>query len=91
MSETTMSKILDEVEAAADAVIAERDRLERANAALVRDRAELVNGLSEIKWIKDCGVDGRDETGKMRNWPETERDAMYEIAARLLTKHRSQP
>lgn len=42
-TETPMSKMLDEVEAAADAVIAERDRLERANAALVAENEAMAD------------------------------------------------
>jgi hypothetical protein len=45
---------------------------------------EMVDALKHIMWIKDCGVDGTDETGKFRNFPETERNAMYEIAKNSL-------
>ena len=40
--------------------------------------------LSHILWIKDCGVDARDEHGVFRNYPETERDAMYDLAKSAL-------
>lgn len=49
-----------------------------------REIERLQKALSHIKWIKDCGIDGRDETGVYRNWPETERDTMYEIAEKAL-------
>jgi len=46
--------------------------------------AELEKALWHILWIKDCGIDGTDETGTFRNWPETERDTMYDIAKAAL-------
>jgi hypothetical protein len=42
--------------------------------------AALEKALDHILWVKDCGIDGTDETGTFRNWPETERDQMYDIA-----------
>lgn len=44
----------------------------------------LEGALKHIMWIKDGGVDGTDEHGVFRNFPETERDAMYEIARTTL-------
>jgi len=43
-------------------------------------RDQLADALRHVLWIKDCGVDGRDENGVFRNFPESERDAMYNIA-----------
>ena len=42
------------------------------------------DALRHILWIKECGIDGRDEHGVFRNWPESERDAMYRIAKEAL-------
>jgi len=47
-------------------------------------RDQLADALRHILWIKECGVDGRDEHGVFRNFPETERDAMYSIAKEAL-------
>jgi hypothetical protein len=58
--------------------------LEKAFAAHLTCIVGLERALSHILWIKDCGVDGTDETGTFRNWPEMERDAMYDIAKSAL-------
>lgn len=42
------------------------------------------DALKHILWVKDCGIDGTDEHGVFRNWPEQERDAMYKIAKEAL-------
>lgn len=42
--------------------------------------------LEHILWIRDCGIDGPDESGVTRNWPTEERDRMYHIAKLALTK-----
>lgn len=60
-----------------------KDAENRAESAEARCE-ELRKALEHIRWIKDGGVDGRDEHGVFRNFPETERDAMYEIAGRAL-------
>lgn len=44
----------------------------------------LSEALNHIVWIPYCGIDGADETGQYRNWPEQERDAMVEIAVKAL-------
>lgn len=44
----------------------------------------LADALRHILWIKDCGIDGTDEHGVFRNWPETERDSMYVVAKEAL-------
>lgn len=45
---------------------------------------KLREALGHIQWIKDCGVDGKDEHGVFRNFPDTERDAMYDIATKAI-------
>lgn len=45
---------------------------------------KLVEALNHIVWIPYCGIDGPDETGVYKNWPEEERDAMYKIAVETL-------
>jgi uncharacterized protein YegJ (DUF2314 family) len=52
-------------------------------------RAE--TALSKIMWIKDIGVDTTDEHGVFRNHPETERDAMYDIARIVLDQREVSP
>lgn len=47
--------------------------------------AELEDALREIVAIVDIGVDGTDEHGVFRNWPATERDAMYDVAKKALS------
>lgn len=42
--------------------------------------------LKHILWIKDCGVDARDEHGVFRNYPDVERDSMYDIAKKALAQ-----
>lgn len=41
-------------------------------------------GLRYILWVKDCGIDDKDETGKWVNFPAEERDLMYNTAKKLL-------
>jgi hypothetical protein len=60
-----------------------RDNLNLANCYLdLHNKA--IDALKHILWIKDIGIDGTDETGKFRNWPESERDAMYKVAKNTL-------
>ena len=40
--------------------------------------------LNHIVWVSYCGIDGQDELGVYRNWPEQERDLMYKIAVEAL-------
>jgi hypothetical protein len=45
---------------------------------------QLIDALNHVVWIPYCGIDGADEAGQYRNWPEHERDAMAEIAVKAL-------
>ncbi len=46
--------------------------------------AKVREALSHIRWIKDCGIDGRDATGLFINFADQERDEMYKIACAAL-------
>lgn len=49
--------------------------------------AALEDAMREIQWQKDCGCDGKDPaTGVWTNYADVERDAMYEIASRMVGK-----
>lgn len=47
-----------------------------------------LDALSYIVWVKDCGIDGENETGKYVNFIEEERDLMYATAKNALAELR---
>lgn len=55
-------------------------------ASLRADRDRLREALAHIKWIKDGGVHATDEHGVFRNYPDVERDAMYQLAVAALAQ-----
>lgn len=44
------------------------------------ERDKFEKALKHVQWIKDCGIDGKDEHGVSRNFADAERDQMYRIA-----------
>lgn len=44
----------------------------------------LADALNHVVWVKYCGIDGRDEEGVYRNFPDEERDKMYDVAVQAL-------
>lgn len=58
---------------------------------LERKLARAREALDQIVWIKDCGIDGVDEQGKLVNFPAAERDAMYEKASEALREISGKP
>jgi hypothetical protein len=44
------------------------------------EEERLREALRHIMWIKDCGIDGRDESGTWMNFASQERNEMYKIA-----------
>jgi hypothetical protein len=63
------------------------DALAHLSAEVARFRTRMLlfeNALGHIRWIKDCGIDSVTDAGLLHNHADAERDAMYEIAGKVL-------
>lgn len=78
---------------ASDEYFAARPQLDRTivqkalfNAGFERAFKPLYEALSQIQWMKDCGIDEPDPAnpGMYRNCTEQERDGMYRIATKAI-------
>jgi hypothetical protein len=56
------------------------DKIER----LTAENSVLSEALNHVIWVKYCGIDGRDTDGVYKNFPEQERNSMYDIALKVL-------
>lgn len=65
-------------------LLADYKKLRECAEAYLDALGRAIEALKDVKWQKDCGCDGPDATGEYSNFPDIERDAMYEIAANYL-------